>query len=258
MANREKCPRDVFIIDTHHVYSFFAQVYGFLLVSLTAIQFELYLDPLNTVARRVPTLFTYALGAVGCVVYLMQSSLRSFWAFNLVTLYYISIYLSYVFGGDGIFHLDTVFPEEITLFSVLYRFPALLTKVFVVLGFVLYLVLLPLLLVPNYRVRAVAMVLLFLFNAIDGGIFETNTAFDPCYNTGSGNLRFMTDCVVLTLVLTSKSSDLFYSLLLVWYPERCSAEQLLIFLELKLLTKKCALTRSKTRTIAGRRHSHPT
>lgn len=225
------------IIDTLKIRRLLVKVYGLLLLFVVTLQFELYLPALNTVQRRVPTLLTYALGTYACTMYIRQRPLRSFWAFNFVMLYFSSIYLSFVFGANGILHLSTIFPELVVQFKTVYQFPDLLTKVFVIVGFAMYIILPLLLFVPIYKVRAGAMILMFLFNAIDVGILETNTTFTPYYLTQNGNFSFLCNCVALTVVLTTDNRDIFYSLLYVYSPERCSEQQLETFEELALITR---------------------
>lgn len=146
-----------------------------------ALQADLYLPPVNTIARRVPTV----LSTFGSIAFFASVSLnRVNVSFKELLIYY---YLVITTFSLMLFQMIRLFEDlhgSIDEFRSSYRFPSWLCYTIVFTAATVLLGVPPMmLLVKGRTTRARCALIIWSFNALDGAVFESNTVVNTCYTT---------------------------------------------------------------------------
>ena len=141
------------------------------------LQIDLYLAPTNQVARRVPTIFSVIanVAVLACAARSPNDTLLLYLYFVCTT---FSLMLVQIVG------LFQNLPEAVALFHTVYAFPNGLSYTLVCFGSIILLgTPVTMLFMKNRPLRVFSALVIWSFNALDGALFEANTAVNPCYLT---------------------------------------------------------------------------
>jgi hypothetical protein len=175
-----------------------------LLLYTIVAQVDLYLDTVNTVARRIPSLLVCATSTLFFVFLSKEPPEgKTLGLYSYLTLTTLSIVYRNIIV---LLHTTT---SSIDLFARVYSFPLWLCWCSIVAGCICYFVApLVMLLSPSHRIRIVSALLLLSFNTFDVALFEAYQELDPCYRTVHNLYINVLFGVLLYVTIAQKQSPL--------------------------------------------------
>ena len=143
---------------------------------VVCLQVDLYLAPVNTVARRVPTVLSVVSSVAffwRCGALAPSDALAPLYAYFVVAVFSLNL--------NQFVSLFQSLQPSIDEFNALYAFPDAFAHAVVYLGAAVMLLTPVAMLGAGGRARVLGAFTLWSFNVVDGAIFESNTELDECY-----------------------------------------------------------------------------